>query len=64
MTLRNLDDVIGDYTGLARNALDYTQTSKQLVDKAKQPGFTASDWAPLAALVDTEAGKTCRLYLI
>jgi len=54
MPLRDLDEVIGDYTGLARKALDYTQLMKRLVDQAKLPGFSEASWAPLAAMIDTE----------
>lgn len=45
------DDVIDDQTGRSRIALQYTQTVKRLNDAAKQPGFTAASWAPLAELV-------------
>lgn len=51
--LRDLDAVIDGYSGLARKALDYAQITGRLVGKAKQPGFTVADWAPLAELVDT-----------
>lgn len=36
---------------LARIVLNYSVMMKRLVDKAKQPGFTAADWAPLAEMV-------------
>lgn len=51
--MQDLDAVIGSYTGLARKALDYTQTSKRLFDSAREPGFSAESFAALAALVDT-----------
>lgn len=54
MALRDLDDVIGDYTGLSRKVLDYSKVMKQLVDAAKQPGFAVESWAPLAAMVATD----------
>lgn len=54
MELRNLDDVIGDYTGLSRKILDYSALMKRMVDEAKQPGFSAESWGPLAELIDTE----------
>jgi hypothetical protein len=38
----------------ARTVLDYSELMKRLVDQAKQPGFTAQSWAPLAELIDTE----------
>lgn len=53
-TLKNLPDVIGDYLGLVRKALDYTQTMKALVDAAKQPDFASVRWSALAEFVDTE----------
>lgn len=55
MALYDLQTVIGRYAGLARKALDYTQTTKDLVDASKQPGFSAGRWSALAALVDTRA---------
>ena len=38
----------------SRRALEYSYVMKGLVEKAKDPAFTSADWAPLAALVDTE----------
>jgi len=55
MALQNVDDVIERYTGRSRAVLDYSQLIKRLVDEAKQPGFTADSWAPVAELIDTEA---------
>ncbi|GAY18147.1 hypothetical protein [Mycobacterium sp. shizuoka-1] len=37
----------------AETVLDYSRLMKRLVDEAKQPGFTAERWAPLAELIDT-----------
>lgn len=54
MVLQNLDDVIGNYTGLSRRVLDYGALMKRMVVEAKQPGFTTESWAPLAELIDTE----------
>ncbi|TDC88537.1 hypothetical protein [Actinomadura sp. 7K507] len=51
MVLREISDVIDDYTGNSRAALEYGLTTKRIVDRAKQPGFSAESWAPLAALV-------------
>ena len=50
MTLRELNDVIGDYSGNSRKVLDYSQIMKRMVDTAKEPGFSAATWAPLAEL--------------
>ncbi len=49
--MKDVDEVIGQYAGLSRKVLEYSQTMKRLVDQAKQPGFTARSWAPLTALV-------------
>lgn len=51
--LRELADVIGEHTGLARKVLDYTQAMKSLVDAAKLPGFDAARWDEIAAFIDT-----------
>jgi len=39
---------------LSRVVLEFDRTIKRLVEKAKQPGFTLADWAPLANLVAVE----------
>lgn len=49
--LRELDEVVGEYAGLSRKVLEYSQIMKRLVDRAKQPGFTEQSWAPLGELV-------------
>jgi hypothetical protein len=51
MVLKDVNEVAGSYTGLARIVLDYSLLMKRLVDEAKQPGFSVDSWAPLAALV-------------
>lgn len=51
MVLRNVEDVIGGYTGRARTVLQYSTVTKRLVDEAKRPGFSADSWGPLAELV-------------
>lgn len=55
MPLHDLGAVIGTYSGLARKALDYTETMKSLVDAAKAPDFWSQRWDDLAAFVDTAA---------
>ncbi|OHV41048.1 MULTISPECIES: hypothetical protein [Pseudofrankia] len=55
LALRDLDEVIGDYTGLSRVALEYTQLMKKLVSAGKQPGFSAESWAPVAELVAVDS---------
>jgi hypothetical protein len=53
--LRELDEVVGEYTGLARDVLEYSQIMKRMVDSAKEPGFSEASWAPLADLVAVDA---------
>jgi hypothetical protein len=52
---KDVSEVAGGYTGLSRKVLDYSLLMKRLVDQAKDPGFSVESWAPLAALVDTQA---------
>lgn len=49
--MREVSDVLGDYTGLSRKVLEYSLRMKRLVDSARQPGFSIESWAPLAELV-------------
>lgn len=49
--LREVEDVVDAHTGHARTVLEYTLVMKGIVDRAKEPGFGADDWAPLAELV-------------
>jgi len=51
VNLRDIDDVIADYTGLSRRVLEYSQVMKRMVDEAKQPGFSVASWRPLTELV-------------
>ena len=53
--MRELTDVIDDYTGRSRTVLEYSALMKRLVGAAKQPGFGPEAWAPLAELIDTES---------
>jgi hypothetical protein len=48
---KDVGEVAGGHTGLARKVLDYSLIMKRLVDAAKLPGFTVESWAPLAELV-------------
>lgn len=52
--MQDIDDVIDQYSGLSRRVLEYSRLMKQLVDQAKQPGFSEASWAPIAAMVDTQ----------
>ena len=49
--LKEVSDVIANYTGLSRTVLEYSQVMKRLVDGAKQPGFSVESWSPLVELV-------------
>lgn len=53
MALKDIDDVIADYSGRARAVLEYSQAIKSLVDEAKSPDFSEKNFARLARLVDT-----------
>ncbi|MGV0607518.1 hypothetical protein [Mycolicibacterium sp. XJ1904] len=44
-------EVLATATGRSRTVLEYSQTTKRLVDSAKQPGFTVESWAPLGELI-------------
>jgi len=48
---KDVEDVVGDYSGLSRKVLEYSILMKRLVDQAKQPGFSVESWAPLAEMV-------------
>lgn len=54
LALRDVDEVIGDYTGLSRLVLDFTRLMKTLVDEGKKPEFSVESWAPVAELVAVE----------
>lgn len=54
MVLREVGEVVDDYTGHSRRVLEYGLIVKRLVDRAKEPGFSAESWAPLAELVATD----------
>jgi len=51
VALREIENVIGNHTGLSRQVLEYCLLMKRLVDGAKEPGFSAESWSPLAELV-------------
>jgi hypothetical protein len=53
IALRDVAEIVDDYSGRRRAVLEYCMTTKRLVDAAKQPGFTVESWTPLADLVDT-----------
>ena len=52
--MTTLDEVLAAATGRSRTVLEYSQTTKRLVDAAKDPDFTSADWAPLAELIDVD----------
>jgi hypothetical protein len=51
MTLKDVGEIVGQYSGLERRVLEYSVTMKRLVDRAKLPGFSVGSWSPLANLV-------------
>lgn len=51
MELRDVDEVIDDYSGNMRKVLEYSLIMKQLVDRAKEPDFDVDSWALLTELV-------------
>jgi len=51
------------YTGLSRKVLQYSERFLQIVNKIKQPGFSATDWAPLEALVDVRSFQRVGVFL-
>ena len=51
MIMHDVDDVIGDYSGLACKVLDYCAIMKSTVDAAKDADFSIESWAPLAELI-------------
>ena len=52
-----------DYSGLSRKVLQYGATFNQIVQKAKQPGFSQADWAPLEKLVDVHKFERVGIFL-
>lgn len=52
--MRNIDEIISDYSGRKRRVLDYSQLMGRKVTEAKQPGFSEQNWAPLGELVDKD----------
>lgn len=52
--LRDVSDIIGDYTGNPRKVLEYSQITKRAVQAAKQPGATAAIWDPLKEIIATD----------
>jgi hypothetical protein len=52
MVLREVGDVIDGHAGLSRAVLEYCLITKRMVDSAKQPGFSAESWGPLAELAE------------
>jgi hypothetical protein len=49
--MKEVSEVVEQYSGLSRTVLQYSLIMKRLVDEAKRPGFSDSGWAPLAELV-------------
>ena len=54
MKLRQVEDVIDEYTGNLRTVLNYCLIVNRMMNAAKQPGFNRESWAPLGKLLDLE----------
>jgi hypothetical protein len=55
VSLKDVNDVIDNYTGLSRAALEYGRVTKEIVaGPAKEPGFSVDSWAPLADLIEVD----------
>ena len=52
-----------DYKGLSRKVLQYGDTFRRIVEKAKQPRFSEADWAPLEDLVDVDEFERVGVFL-
>jgi seryl-tRNA(Sec) selenium transferase len=52
--MKDVEDVIGEHTGLSRKVLEYSLIMKRMVAEAKLPGFSQECWAPLAELIATD----------
>ena len=52
-----------EYTGLSCKVLQYSERFLQIVNKIKQPGFSAADWAPLEELVDLRSFQRVGVFL-
>lgn len=50
----NRPDIDAATHPLSKIVLQYSDIHDELVKRAKEPGFTIADWAPLAELVDVE----------
>ncbi|PXW30703.1 UNVERIFIED_CONTAM: hypothetical protein DES50_107183 [Williamsia faeni] len=52
IVLKDVTDVIDNYSGLSRKTLEYGLVTKSIVaGAAKEPGFSVDSWAPLADLI-------------
>jgi hypothetical protein len=51
--MKDVDDVIGEHTGLSRKVLEYCLIMGRKVDEAKLAGFSEASWAELADLIAT-----------
>jgi len=53
----------GDYKGLSRTVLQYSEQFLQIVNKMKQPGLSEADSARLEDLVDVESFQRVGVFL-
>ncbi|MET0269421.1 MAG: hypothetical protein ABW173_03230 [Sphingomonas sp.] len=52
-----------DYTGLSRKVLRYSEAFNALIGRIREGAATDADWAPLEALVDTDAFERHGVFL-
>jgi hypothetical protein len=52
-----------DFKNLSRNVLAYSEGFLRVVNRMKQPGFSAADWAPLEELVDVQNFQRVGVFL-
>ncbi|MFN8027448.1 MAG: hypothetical protein U0W40_14165 [Acidimicrobiia bacterium] len=49
--MKDITDVVDEYSGNSRKVLEYGLLMKRMVDEAKQPGFSAASWDVLLDLI-------------
>jgi hypothetical protein len=62
-TMANEMPASGDYQGLSRKVLRYSESFLRIVNRIKQPGFSEADWAPLEELVDVTSFRRLGVFL-
>lgn len=52
--MSDLRTALDSHSGNARRVLQYALVTKQIVDGAKQPGFSAESWKPLRDMIEVD----------